>query len=623
MLDPAPPLRGYDPQMSLVVGQQFAGFTVVALLGAGGMGEVYLAEHPRLPRRDALKILPSQLASDPDYRGRFEREADLASTLWHPHIVGVHDRGEVDGQLWITMDFVDGFDAARLLSQRYPDGMPAVDVAEIVTAIASALDYANKQGLLHRDVKPSNIMLTHVDDHGEKRILLADFGIARTQGDPSGLTATNMTVGTVAYAAPEQLLGEAMDGRADQYALAATAYHLLTGAPMFPHSNPAVIISRHLNAKPPALADTHPDLANLDPVLAAALAKNPADRFARCTDFACAFAEQAITDTSVPAAPTARAVPQASEGVRTQTGVATPKPNTAPVTPQSRSTKRWLIPAVVVIGVLAVAASLLAWHPWSQQSEQPTPIEESAPARNIEPAPSALPPPPAPPPPPVFPASAIDNVMLTPSEVNEITGTTEVSTSEGRGLLKVADTTYGMSDNTEIVTPPACASLLFGAEYSAWGGSGFEEMRNQTMRPDQYAYYDNSVPTPTEVEQTVAVFSTAAQAEAFIATSQDQWDRCAGGEVRRRYIEGGHTYTIGQVQRQGDLLVVSMAAVSGLNGANACQHVLGIRENVVVGVRNCTSPSGIPGGDAGQADLAWSGDSEQRLAEAMLEKVSV
>jgi serine/threonine protein kinase len=129
--------------------------------------------------------------------------------------------------------------------------MPPADVAAIVTAVASALDYAHKQGLLHRDVKPANVMLTHTDDDGDRRILLADFGIARTMDDVSGLTATNMTVGTVAYCAPEQLMGEPVDGRADQYSLAATAYHLLTGNTVFPHTNPAVIISRHLNADPP------------------------------------------------------------------------------------------------------------------------------------------------------------------------------------------------------------------------------------------------------------------------------------------------------------------------------------------------------------------------------------
>jgi serine/threonine protein kinase len=174
--------------------------------------------------------------------------------------------------------------------------------------VASALDYAHKQGLLHRDVKPANIMLTHVDDDGDQRILPTDFGIARNVDDISGLTMTNMTVGTVAYSAPEQLMGEEIDGRADQYALAATAYHLLTGVQLFPHSNPAVAISRHLNAAPPVLADTRPEPAALDPVLAAALAKNPDQRFASCSDFARAFADQVSpTSLAIPIAPTASA----------------------------------------------------------------------------------------------------------------------------------------------------------------------------------------------------------------------------------------------------------------------------------------------------------------------------
>jgi serine/threonine-protein kinase len=139
---------------------------------------------------------------------------------------------------------------------------------------------------------PANILLTNPGD-GEQRILLSDFGIARNIGDVSGLTATNMTMGTLPYAAPEQLMDEPMDGRADQYGLAATAYHLLTGSLLFPQSNPAVVISRHLNASPPALADSRPELAALDPVLATALAKDPADRFTRCTDFARAFARAA------------------------------------------------------------------------------------------------------------------------------------------------------------------------------------------------------------------------------------------------------------------------------------------------------------------------------------------
>jgi serine/threonine-protein kinase len=197
----------------------------------------------------------------------------------------VHDRGEFDGQLWISMDYVDGTDAAQLLHERYPNGMPPDEALEIVTAIAEALDYAHQRDLLHRDVKPANILLA-APESGEQRILLADFGIARWVDDASGLTATNMTVGTVSYAAPEQLMGAQLDGRADQYALAATAFHLLTGSLPFAHSNPTVVISQHLNAPAPKLAEARPDLAGLDPAMSKALAKDPAERFERCVDFA-------------------------------------------------------------------------------------------------------------------------------------------------------------------------------------------------------------------------------------------------------------------------------------------------------------------------------------------------
>lgn len=315
--------------MGLAIGATFAGYTILGQVGAGGMGEVYLAQHPRLPRSEALKVLRKDVSAEDGYRQRFLREADLAAALWHPNIVRVNDRGEFDGQLWITMDFVDGTDAATLLRDRYPVGMPADDVVKIIAAIASALDYAHQHELLHRDVKPANIFLTKPQD-GDQRILLGDFGIARNIGEISGLTATNMTVGTLSYAAPEQLMGEPIDGRADQYALAATAYHLLTGSPLFPQPNPAAVISHHLTAPPPPLADMRPALAPFDPVLAVALAKDPADRFARCTDFARALAEAAqsaghvtasaptVSAHQVDGSPRSSAVPSAKPGVGRQ-----------------------------------------------------------------------------------------------------------------------------------------------------------------------------------------------------------------------------------------------------------------------------------------------------------------
>ena len=286
-------------------GAEFAGFRIVRRIGVGGMGEVYLVEHPRLPRREALKVLPRSYTGNDEYRQRFQREAELASTVWHPNLVALHDRGEADGRLWISMDYIDGPDAAELLRTRYQRGLPVGDVVAITSAVGSALDAIHAQGLLHRDVKPANILCAHLGT-AEQRIALTDFGVAREINEPVSLTAADMTVGTAAYAAPEQLIGESFDGRADQYALAATAFHLLTGSELFPYPNAAMVISHHLNAAPPPVSQFRPELAALDPVFARALAKDPAQRYPRCADFAESLA---VHSPAVPIPPLATVEP--------------------------------------------------------------------------------------------------------------------------------------------------------------------------------------------------------------------------------------------------------------------------------------------------------------------------
>ncbi|MEE6136217.1 serine/threonine-protein kinase [Mycobacterium sp. 050128] len=341
--------------MPLAEGAQFAGYTVLRPLGVGGMGEVYLVRHPRLPRFEALKILRADVSADPDFQQRFNREAELAGSLWHPNIVGVHDRGEFDGQLWIAMDYVNGPDIRALMDQ-HPGGMPVGEVVAVVTAVAAALDHAHHRGLLHRDVKPGNIMISRPEDGSPPRILLSDFGIARPVEDTTGLTVTNATVGTVDYSAPEQLLGHPIDGRADQYALAATAYFLLTGAKLFTGASPVAVISAHLTAPPPLPGARRPDLAAADPAFARALAKNPAERFARCGEFAAAMARQ--SHHAPPAEPPRPApVAQPTQAPPMQLAPpAWPGPQAAPSQgPKRRERRRgWRTAALITAGVAVI-----------------------------------------------------------------------------------------------------------------------------------------------------------------------------------------------------------------------------------------------------------------------------
>lgn len=441
--------------MPLASGQVFAGFTTVRLVGTGGMGEVYLAKHPRLPREDALKVLPISVSADDEFRQRFIREADMAATLWHPHIVGVHDRGEFEGRLWISMDYVDGHDAARLLHDKYPKGMPADDVVEIVTAVGDALDYAHQRQLLHRDVKPANILVT--EKHGTKRrIMLTDFGIARRTDDVNGLTSTNITVGSMSYTSPEQLMGQPLDGRADQYSLAATAYRLLTGAPPFSHSNPAVVISHHLNSPPPKLGDTKPALAKLDSVMAKALAKDAKDRFDTCHDFAVALAEANKGDES--AAPvTAAPPPVITPPVQTAPPTTPLKAQTLPAPPTPPTPLSPSNPQAPTASQPPVFTSSWAGHddPSGRQ-----PVAVPAPAPPPPPPPSNFgPPPPAYSPPPrksggdrrklIIAAAAIGAVVLL------VGGITLAVTSGGdNDSAGAAATTSETASETPVTTTP-------------------------------------------------------------------------------------------------------------------------------------------------------------------------
>ncbi|WP_433591586.1 protein kinase domain-containing protein [Nocardia sp. CA-145437] len=280
-------------------GDVFAEYVIERQLGRGGMGSVYLAKHPRLPRLTALKLLNREMVFDKEVRARFEREADLVAQLDHHNIVTVYDRGLEDGQLWISMQYIDGIDAASV----NPQTLPPERAVQIVAEMADALDYAHRNEVLHRDVKPANILLARSTGGKGERVYLTDFGIARLRDDSGHLTQTGTFTATLAYASPEQLTGSALDGRSDQYSLACTLFWLFTGSGPFSATNPAAVIQGHLQNPPPPLSSARAGLPpSMDLVIAKAMAKRPEDRFASCSDFAAA-ARSALANPSAPAIP--------------------------------------------------------------------------------------------------------------------------------------------------------------------------------------------------------------------------------------------------------------------------------------------------------------------------------
>lgn len=277
-------------------GDVFAGFAIERLLGQGGMGSVYLARHPRLGKPTALKLLNRELFADAAVRTRFEREADLAARLDHPGIVAVYDRGAEGDQLWMCMQYIDGADAGTV----NPLTLPPEKAVQIIEGVAEALDYAHGMGVLHRDVKPANILLARAKDGQGERVFLTDFGLARLRAETTRLTQTGMFTATLAFASPEQMTGGELDPRSDQYSLACALYWLLTGMAPFDSPNPADIIHGNLQLAPPPLAVKRPGLpSGLDAVVARAMAKHPSHRFANCAEFAAA-ARQALNTPVMP-----------------------------------------------------------------------------------------------------------------------------------------------------------------------------------------------------------------------------------------------------------------------------------------------------------------------------------
>jgi serine/threonine protein kinase/DNA-binding beta-propeller fold protein YncE len=273
------------------VGSSVAGYRLDEPIGRGGMAVVYRAFDKRLHRRVALKLLAPELARDKEFRLRFIRESRAAAAVDHPNIIPIYEAGEADGLLFIVMRFVHGKDVRALLEQHGP--MPAARACAIVAQVASALDMAHSYGLVHRDVKPAN-MLRDASPHPGRpdHIYLSDFGLSKRSLASTGLTSHGHFMGTLNYVSPEQIEGRAVDGRADLYALACSAFEMLSGEPPFRRDDNMAIMWAQVNAPPPPLTQRRPELpAAVDDVMARALAKAAQDRYGTCLEFAAALRE--------------------------------------------------------------------------------------------------------------------------------------------------------------------------------------------------------------------------------------------------------------------------------------------------------------------------------------------
>jgi serine/threonine protein kinase len=362
----------YAMMARLVPGSQLAGYVIEEQIGAGGMAVVFRARDGMLGRLAALKILSPALAADQEFRTRFLRESQAVASVEEPHIIPLYGAGEVDGVLYIATKFVSGGDLADVL-QRAGGSLEPGRAVRLIEQIASALDSAHAAGLVHRDVKPGNILVDVVPGRGE-HAYLSDFGLSKRAMSVSGLTATGTFLGTPDYCALEHIRGLPVDGRADQYSLACMAFALLTGSVPFHRQESMATLFAHLNDPVPPLARYRGDLPpGTDAVLARGLAKEPQDRYGRCAEFAAALRD-AVMDAGHSASPPPTWVAKPTAGFDTPTPVfhaaratvrrddaAPGRPVSRPAPPPPAAGQGGKLPLVSRSAVIAALAAVAAF----------------------------------------------------------------------------------------------------------------------------------------------------------------------------------------------------------------------------------------------------------------------
>jgi serine/threonine protein kinase len=340
----AEPAHGIE----LSEGDEFAGYRIERRLGRGGMGVLYLVVEPRLERRVALKLIAPEAAADEVFARRFAEESKIAASIEHPNVVPIYAAGEEGGVPFIAMRYVSGADLARRLARA--GRLESAVAVDLVAQVGSGLDAIHAAGLVHRDVKPANVLLSGPE--GAEHAYITDFGVARNVSTESGLTQTGRFVGTLDYVAPEQISGGAVDARADVYALGCLLFKLLTGEVPFPKDGDAARLFAHLNDPPPAPSLYVPEVSMaLDDVVIRTMSKTPDDRYPSAGDLG--RAAQAALRGEAPTAPE-RTVATGAAATRTTETISLEESEPRP---EASSGRRRVAP---LVGLLALAGMVVA-----------------------------------------------------------------------------------------------------------------------------------------------------------------------------------------------------------------------------------------------------------------------
>jgi serine/threonine kinase PknH len=600
-----------DAQASRV-GSMFGPYHLKRLLGRGGMGEVYEAEHTVKEWTVAVKLMSDTFSKDPVFRERMKREARIAGRLQEPHVVPIHDYGEIDGQMYMEMRLIEGVDLDTLL-KRFGPLTPPRAVA-IITQIAAALDAAHAAGVMHRDVKPPNILVTR-DDFA----YLVDFGIASATTDEK-LTQLGTAVGTWKYMAPERFSNDEVTYRADIYALACVLHEALTGSPPYRADSASTLVTAHLLDPIPKPSDVRSGVPKaFDAVIARGMAKKPEDRYASAGDLALA-AHEALSDpdqdhannivrrsqeATLPATaeastadvpgPTLAAPPVTPPQPQVTTPPPAPYPpgpSSGPL-PQAPQTPR---PWAPDSGPMPAASQPYYqggsgnWSgppaqftgPASASWNQPPP----KPKRNPWPIVAAvavvvvlavgavgvwliIKPKPGPPPPDPVPPSRLSALLLDPSDINNIMGSSEMTPGKPITSMDTSSVTLSL---------PNCQGALYTSQDPVYAGTGYSGISGLVSSEPG----DNN---DHWVNQAVVAFPSADKAKAFVQASADKWKGCAGKTVTVTNKSKQYRWTFAQVNGVPPKIAM-METQEGADGW-ACERAMGVSNNVVVDVNAC------------------------------------